>query len=360
MNRRPTHLSLLVLANLLACHPHERPHAEKAAYLVTRPLRQDTEITQEYVSQIRAIQHIDLRALERGYLQSVFVDEGQHVKRGQRMFQIMPMILQAELQKAQAEADFVGIEYANTKVLADGNIVSPNELALARAKLEKVNAELDLARVHRGLTEIKAPFDGIVGRFNVRLGSLVDEGELLTTLSDNSTLWVYFNVTEAEYLAYRSHVQDAEPQTVKLVMANGETFDQPGKVETIEADFNNETGNIAFRATFPNPADLLRHGGTGKILLTVPLPKALVIPQKATFEVLDKRYVFVIDEKGAVRTREISVAEEIPQLYVVAGGLTEQDKILVEGLRKVRDGQEIELNYQEPHEVIARLEVPSE
>ncbi len=353
---------LLCLSTLppMGCQRHEQHHEETGKFQVTRPLRQDTEITEAYVSQIRAIQHIELRALERGYLQGIFVDEGQQVKKGQRMFQIMPVLYQAELQKAEAEANFTRIEYDNTKLLADGNVVSPNELALAKAKVDKTKAELALAKAHRGLTEIKAPFSGIMGRFNVRQGSLLDEGELLTTLSDNSSVWVYFNVTEAEYLDYiKSRSPDSEPLKVQLVMANGELYDQPGTVETIEADFNNETGNIAFRATFKNPNGVLRHGQTGKVLMTVPLKKALVIPQKATFEILDKRYVFVVDEDNTVKSREIAVAEELPHLYVIESGLADNDKIVLEGLRKVRDGAKIELDFKEPADVMAKLEVPA-
>ena len=351
-------LLAIVLAALGCHHEEHHGHEEKGKFLVTSPLRKDTEITREYVSQIRAIQHIELRAQERGYLTGIFVDEGQVVKAGQKMFQIMPLLYQAELQKAEAEAQFTQIEYQNTKVLADGNVVSPNELALSKAKMNKAQAELALAQVHRDLTEIKAPFTGIMGRFQVRRGSLVDEGELLTTMSDNSTVWVYFNVTEAEYLDYKSRSQKDSPISVKLLMANGDMFEQTGKVETIEADFNNETGNIAFRAAFANPDSLLRHGETGKVLMTVPLRNALIIPQKATFEILDKKYVYVIDEHNTVRSREITVAHEVPHLYVVSSGLGEKDKILIDGLRKVRDGNEIAVQYQAPAEVMASLELP--
>lgn len=359
MKRISILLACLFLATTVACHADHQKHEQKGKYSVTSPLRKDTELTKDYVAQVRAIQHIEVRALERGYLQGSFVDEGRLVKRGQRLFQIMPMVYQAELQKAEAEAEFTQIEYNNTKLLADGNIVSPNELALAKAKVDKNKAELMLAKVHRGLTEIRAPFDGIMGRLQVRLGSLVDEGDLLTTLSDVSSVWVYFNVTEAEYLEYeRKH--DSAPMPVKLLLANGEIFDQPGRVETIESDFNNETGNIAFRATFPNPKRLLRHGETGKILVTVPLENALIIPQQATFEVLDKKFVFVVDEHNTVHQREITIAQEMPQVYIVEKGLEATDKILLEGLRRVREGSEIDVNYQEPLAVLASLELPAE
>jgi membrane fusion protein (multidrug efflux system) len=357
MKRIPTVFGWLALLSILGCH-HEQEHVEehKAKYAVTRPLRKDTEITSEYVSQIRAIQHIEVRAQERGYLEGIYVDEGQLVKRGQKMFQIMPRIYQADLQKAEAEAEFSQIELQNTKVLADGNVVSPNELALAKAKMSKAQAELALAKVHRDLTEIKAPFSGIMGRFQVRLGSLVDEGQLLTTLADNSTVWVYFNVTESEYLDYKSRAAKDRPISVKLRMANGQLFAQTGRVETIEADFNNETGNIAFRAAFTNPDGLLRHGETGKVQMSVPLRDALLIPQEATFEVLDKKYVFVVDEQDTVRSREITIVHEVPHLYVVGSGVSDKDRILIDGLRKVRDGNVIAVEYREPAEVIASLE----
>ena len=341
------------------CHSESHAHEEAPRLLVTSPLRKDTELTKEYVAQIRAIQHIELRALEKGYLQGIYVDEGQRVEKTTKMFQIMPMIYQAEVQKTQAEAALTQVEYNNTKLLADKNVVSPNELALAQAKLNKASAEVNLASTHKNLTEIRAPFTGIMGRFNVRLGSLVSEGELLTTLSDNSTVWVYFNVSEAEYLDYKKNGGE-KGTPVKLQMANGEVFDQEGKVETIEADFNNGTGNLAFRATFSNPKSLLRHGETGKILMTRPLPKALVIPQKATFDVLDKKYVFVVDDKGVVHSRGITVSAELPHLYVVDKGLDEKDKILVDGLRKVKDGATIGIDFKPPSEVLDHLDVPAE
>lgn len=352
---------LLGALPVLGCRHQSHAAEEEAKYQATNPLRKDTELTKEYVAQVRAIQHIELRALEKGYVQGVFVDEGQSVKAGARLFQIMPMIYQAEVQKAQAEADLSEIELNNTKILADKNVVSPNELSLVNAKFNKAKAEVALASTHKQLTGLSAPFDGIVGRFQVRLGSLVSEGDLLTTLSDNRTVWVYFNVSEAEYLAYKARVgDDKTPTPVKLMMANGQIFDQPGKVETIEADFNNGTGNLAFRATFPNPKGLLRHGETGKILMTSPVKNALVIPQKATFDVLDRKFVYVVDDKGVVHSKPITVAAELPHVFVVESGLSEKDKVLIDGIRKVRDGVTVAIDFKPPPEVLGNLDVPAE
>jgi membrane fusion protein (multidrug efflux system) len=357
MHRIPLRIVCIAALLMSGCWQQSREPEEKATFAVTSPLHKDTELRKEYVAQVRSIQHIEVRALERGYLQDIYVDEGQRIRRGQKMFQIMPLIYQAEVSKAGAEANLAQIEYQNTELLAKKNIVSPSELALARAKVNKANAELSLADTHRKLTEIRAPFDGLMGRFMVRKGSLVGEGDLLTTLSDNRTVWAYFNVAEPEYLEYKKH-QSAGTKSlpVKFLLANGEVYDQPGRVETIEADFNNETGNIAFRAAFPNPKGLLRHGETGKVLMPVPVHNALLIPQQATYDVLDRRFVFVVGHDGVVKAREITIAAEMPQTYIVASGLKDTDKILLEGLRKVREGNKIETVYKQPAEVFAHLE----
>lgn len=353
----------LMLAGLSAllintgCHSEKGEKEEKTTLLVTSPLQQDTIVTRDYVCQIRSIQHIEMRALEKGYLEKIFVDEGQFVRKGQLMFQIMPVLYQAEMKKAKAEADFAEIEFKTTKSLADRNVVSPSELALAKAKFDKAKAELNLAEIHLGFTEIRAPFDGIMDHFHVRQGSLVDEGDLLTTLSDNSSIWVYFNVPEAEYLEYKTHAKADSLMKVNLVMANNKLFGPRGVVETIEADFDNETGTIAFRATFPNPKGLLRHGETGNIRMVIPLDNALIIPQKATFEILEKKYVFVVDKENRVHSREVTVAAEMPDLYVLQSGVKPGEKILLEGLRKVRDNDRIAYKYQDPKKVIAGLKV---
>jgi len=255
------------------------------------------------------------------------------------------VIYEAELEKSKAEVNVAEIEYQTTKNLADSNIVSKNELAMAKARLDKEKADLALAQAHLAFTDIRAPFDGIMDKFYQRLGSLVDEGELLTTLSDNSKMWVYFNVPESEYLDYAARAKNEGHQKVQLRMANNEIFPHEGVVETIEADFNNETGNIAFRATFPNPEKLLRHGETGTILMPSYLKNALLIPQGATFDVLDKKFVFVVDDKGVVTSRQITVGQEMSHLYVVTSGLSITDKILIEGLRKVKNNDKIETTF---------------
>lgn len=348
-----------MLLGYTSCKTENKEQEVESKLSVTSPLKMDTAIIKEYVCQIHSIRHIEIRAQERGYLQKSYVDEGQHVKKGQLLFQIMPNVYGAELQKAQAEVNFAEIEYQNTKKLADSDIVAPGELAMAKAKLDKAKAEASLNQVHLQFTEIRAPFDGIIDHLQARPGSLLQEGDLLTTLSDNSQMWVYFNVPEAEYLNYITKAKSGD-QKVNLLMANNQVFDYPGVVETIEADFNNETGNIPFRATFPNPKGVLRHGETGSIQMLVPLKNALIIPQKATFEVLDKKYVYVVDKDNRVRSCEITIGADMADLYAVTSGISANDKILLEGLRKVKNNDKISFNYEQPKTVIASLKLPAE
>lgn len=346
---------------LASCKSKEKAKEEETGkYAVTTPLKVDTSFAKEYVSQIRSVRNIEIRAQEKGYLQNIYVDEGQSVKAGQLLFRIMPKIYQAELLKAEAEARAAEIELQNAKTLADKNIVSKTEQAMAKAKLDQARAEVSLAKLHLSFTEIRAPFAGTIDRIPKKLGSLIDEGELLTSLSDNSQMFAYFNVSEPEYLDYQTNVKARGSSKVNLLLANSQPLPYQGEVETIESEFDNETGNIAFRARFPNPDRLLKNGETGKVRMTVPLKNALVIPQKATYEIQDKKYVFVVDKDGIVKSRNITVSGELPDLFVVSNGLSENDRILLEGVQKVKDDNKITVAFLEPQAVISGLRLKAE
>ncbi|WP_427874851.1 efflux RND transporter periplasmic adaptor subunit [Flavobacterium sp. MMS24-S5] len=351
---------LMALVCLTSCTSKKEEKEEVEKFTVTNPVRIDTSFTKEYVSQIKSVRNIELRAQEKGFLQNIYVDEGQFVKKGQLLFKIMPNMYQAELLKAQSEQKSVEIELQNSKLLADKNIVSKNELSVAQAKLQSAKAEVALAKLHLSFTEIRAPFDGTIDRIPLKLGSLIDEGELLTSLSDNSQMFAYFNVSEPEYISYETNIKDRADNKVNLVLANGDIFKDKGNVEVIESEFNNETGNIAFRARFPNSGKLLRNGETGQVQMNVPLKNAIVIPQKATYEIQDKKYVFVVGKDNKVSSREITITGEIPDLYVIKSGLTENDRILLEGVQKVKENDKIKFDYESPKEVINHLRLKAE
>lgn len=360
MKRIALFTGLLVVLQHIGCTSAKKENQEVIKYKVTSPVRIDTSFTKEYVSQIKSVRNIEIRALEKGYLENIFVDEGQYVHEGQLLFRIMPKIYEAEMLKAEAEAKAAEIELQNTTVLAEKNVVSKNEQAVAQAKFEQAKAELALAKLHLSFTEIKAPFSGNIDRLPLKLGSLIDEGQLLTTLSDNNQMFAYFNVSEPEYLDYAQNAKGRANKKVGLLLANSQPLPTKGEVETIESEFDHETGNIAFRARFPNPDRLLKNGETGKVQMTVPLAGALVIPQKATYEMQDKLFVFVVDKDNVVRSKAITIKGRLPDLFVIEDGVSASDKILLEGLQKVKDDDKIKFEFEAPEEVIAHLRLKAE
>jgi membrane fusion protein (multidrug efflux system) len=394
-------LSMLPACSKSAAKAHEE---QQRRIVVTTPVVKDVVTTQQFVCQIHSRAHIELRALERGYLEVINVKEGQAVKRGEVMFKIVPVLYQASLDTEKAEAELAQIRFNNTQNLSNQAIVSKQELALANAELARAHAKVKRAEAELGFTSIKAPFDGIVDRQHEQRGSLVEEGDILSTLSDNQVMWVYFNVPEAQYLEYKSQLNKGDDALeVELRLANGEIFSHPGKIGAIEADFNNETGNIAFRADFPNPEGLLRHGQTGTILLHKKVKNAIVIPQRATYEILAKQYVWVIDSeakaaapalasheghaeghatsseghqehaehgskhgaeggglRGVVHQREIVVQEEMEDVYVIKKGIESNDKIIYEGVREVQDGDQIAYELRPSNEILSQLKYHAE
>ncbi|WP_422931538.1 efflux RND transporter periplasmic adaptor subunit [Singulisphaera sp. PoT] len=334
----------------------EKVHHEPHKVVVTSPKAEDIVINQQYVCQIHSQQHINVRALDSGYLRKINVREGQAVKEGDVMFKIVPILYEAKLDAETAEANLAQLEYNFTKKLSEQKVVSPNEVQLLQAKLAKANAKAKLARAELDFTDVKAPFNGIIDRLHEQLGSLIKEGDILTTLSDNSLMWVYFNVPEARYLEYMSAVgKHEENQGIELILANGSKFNQLGKIGAIEAKFNNMTGNIAFRADFPNPDGLLRHGQTGTVSLHRTAHDAIVIPQRATFEILDKRFVFVVDKDNKAHQQEISIQNEMDDIFVVNKGVKVTDKIVLEGIRQIHDGDKLDYEFKPVEQVLASL-----
>tara|TARA_R110002073_G_scaffold115759_5_gene253871 strand:+ start:6032 stop:7261 length:1230 start_codon:yes stop_codon:yes gene_type:complete len=338
---------------------HQTEHHGEHKIVVTSPVAKDVVSTQQYVCQIHSWRHIEVRALEGGYLETIAIQEGQRVKQGELLFKILPTLYEARLESDMAEAQLAQIELQNTERLFEQNIVAQPEVALAKAKLAKAQAKVNLAQAELNFATIRAPFDGIVDKQHEQQGSLIEEGDVLTTLSDNSTMWAYFNVPEARYLQYEA-TPDKDNVKVELVLADGNKFPHAGTIGAIEADFNNETGNIAFRGDFPNPQHLLRHGQTGTVLLSRVVANAIVIPQRATFEILAKRYTFVVGDDGIAHQREIVVQSEQDDIYLIKDGLDVNEKIVLEGIRQVRDGEHVQYEFQAAEDVLDNLKYHAE
>jgi membrane fusion protein (multidrug efflux system) len=358
----------LISLSLAGCNKHHQEHQEEAHTIVaTSPEERAITLSQQYVCQIHSQRHIRVRALKEGYLEAIKVKEGQWVKEGDVLFTVIPILYQKEFEAASAEANVAKLELKYAEQLQKQKAISPNEVALIGARLKRAEAKAELAKAALNFASIKAPFDGIIDRLHHQQGALVEEGEELTTLSDNSVMWVYFNVPEKRYLEYMTNLKRNKDVKIELLLASGKKFNQTGKLDpdrgfgAIEADFNNETGNVPFRADFPNPDRLLRNGQTGTVLLSWVENDALVIPQRATFEVLSKRYVYVIDDENVAHQREIVIENELEDLFVIKkDGISAQDKMVLEGIRQIRDGEKVEYEDRKPQEVAENLKFHAE
>jgi len=327
--------------------------------VLTTPSVMGVPVSQAYVCRMQSRRHIEIRALNEGYLEEIPVQEGQAVRAGERLYGLYPILYRTKLEAEKAELRLAEINLQNTEQLAARGFVSAPELARVTAERDRAKANFDRATAEVGFTSIVAPFDGIVGRQLMQQGSLIKAEDTLTTLSDNAVMWVYFNVPEADYLRFKSlpaAINTESPRnlelsgaTIQLRLANGQIFDKNAATTlTIESEFNRETGNIEFRADVPNPKGLLRHGQTGTLLINQRLSGALVIPQRATFEILDRRYVFVVDKGAVVHQREITVARELEDIYVIGKGLSAGERFVLDGVRQVRDGEHLERSETRP------------
>jgi RND family efflux transporter MFP subunit len=324
-------------------------------FKVINPHVIDTVYINEYVAGINAVQNVEIRARVNGFIDGVNVDEGQTVRKGQILFTISNKQFQQDVLRAEAatksafaELRATEIELEGARKLLEKDFISESEydLTLARmemlkAKWEEAKSDESLARLNLSYAQVIAPFDGIINRIPNKTGSLVEEGTLLTTISNNNEMFAYFNVSERDYLDYALSVREGESIEVALVLANGTVFNQTGIIETTESEFNISTGTIAFRARFPNPERILKHGSSGKIQLKTFLKEALLIPQKSTFDRQEYMCVYVVDEDSIVQVRKIVPQVRLPQILIVGQGLSQQDRIIYEGVQLVKEGDKI-------------------
>jgi len=336
-----------------SCSNETKEETAKDKYTVVNPLLVDSSYIQDYVANIQAIQNVEIRARSRGFMEQILVDEGKAVRKGQLLFTLNSNEYQQELAKAKANVASIHaalrqaeVELKNTKILCEKNIVSLSELEVMQTKKEAIEAQIQeaeaniaLAEIHLKFTEIRAPFNGIIHRIPNKVGALVEEGSLLTTISNNDEIFAYFNVSETDYLNYLT--QNHNNKKVNLRLANGIIFPHEGVIETIDGEIDQRTGNLSFRAKFPNPDKILKHGSSGKVLVKNPLPNAMLIPQQSTFEVQENLYVFVLDQNNRVKQRQILIEMRLADMYVVKEGLSPSDKVLFDGVQFVKAGDKI-------------------
>ena len=309
---------------------------------------------------------IDIRPQVTGFITKVCVDEGQHVRKGQTLFVLDQVTFQAAVDQAQAQVNSAKtavataqMTYDSKKALREKNIisdyelqVSANQLAQAKSSLATAQAALTSAQKNLGYTVVTAPSDGVVGTIPNREGSLASpsSAQPLTTVSDNSEVYAYFSLTEKDILdmteggARSLDAAIKEMPAVQLQLNDGTIYPLEGKVATVSGVIDNNTGASSVRALFNNPGGRLRSGGTGAIIIPTSFDSALIIPQKATFELQDKRFVYVLGDSNKVVSTPITVSPiSDGQTFVVTSGIRPGDVIAVEGVgTRLSDGMSIQ------------------
>ncbi|WP_419802454.1 efflux RND transporter periplasmic adaptor subunit [Mucilaginibacter sp.] len=352
-------LCLAVALLIAGCTSNGTKKAEEILQLPVLTLSEkDTVLQTPYVADIQALRNVEIRVRLKGFLEKIYVDEGMPVKKGQLLFKVNDEEYQVALSRAKAalsnaKADAVAthLEVGRVQMLINKNVISASELEVAKSKLSADQATIDeaianvqSAQHHIAYTSIRAPFDGIIDRIPLKAGSLVDEGTLLTSISDNSSVYAYFSFPENEYLQYqraKNKLNQEGNNEVKLVLSDGSHYAYSGNIETIEGEIEQATGSIDLRAKFPNPHKLLRHGASGKVYIPTKIDHAVMVPQKSVFEIQDKSYVYLVDGQNKLHMKSFTPLTRFSDYYIVKSGLKRGDKILFEGAQNARDGMTI-------------------
>ncbi|MDE6207950.1 MAG: efflux RND transporter periplasmic adaptor subunit [Muribaculaceae bacterium] len=352
------------------------PMAPQVAVLTVEPSTAEYQST--FPATLRGKTDIDIRPQVSGFITKVHVDEGQHVRKGQTLFTIDQVQFQAAVDQAQANVNSAAsavstaeITEQNKRMLLDKNIIShtewqmaANQLAQAKAALAQAQAALTTARKNLSYTTVTAPSDGVVGTIPNREGSLASptSAQPLTTISDNSEVYAYFSMGEKELLELtdggRSSVDKgvAAMPAVKLQLADGTIYPYEGKVATVSGVIDNSTGAASARALFPNPSGMLRSGNTGQIVVPHATEGALIIPQRATYELQDLRYVYTLNDSNYTVPTQITVQPyNDGQTFVVTSGLNAGDRIVTEGV-----GTTVRANIPVTPKTAAPAAVPAE
>lgn len=322
-----------------------------------------TTLNSSYPATIEGRQDVEIRPQISGFITKVCVDEGDFVRKGQLLFLIDSVQYKAAADAAEAAVKVAEANVATARLtvrtkteLADKNIISQydlqtaqNTLASAEANLAQAKAQLVNARNNLSYTRIVSPSNGIVNTIPYRIGSLVSASIVtpLTTVSDISNMYVYFSMTEKQLLNFTreggtmAQLINSFPE-VELMLVDGTMYKEKGKVETISGAIDKTTGSVRMRATFPNDKNILRSGASGNVLIPVKMDGVLSIPQKATYELQDKRFVYVVTDSSVLQNREIQV---LPQNdgknFFVTSGLQAGERIVYEGVGTLRNGMRI-------------------
>ena len=358
-------LTLLVIAQACSTSTGSEQTAESPQRLPVLTLHPQQATTyNEYPAALEGSKDIEIRPQVEGQLEHIYVDEGAFVQQGQPLFRINSRVYTEQLNNAKAtlaasEANLTSarIDVGKLTPLVKNQVLSDVQLdaALAAERVAEANvlqakALVESAQINLGYTVIAAPVSGYIGRIPFKMGSLVGTStpQPLTVLSEIRNVFAYFSLSENDFIGFKNRVAGNtiadkinNMPPVELVLSDGSTYAQKGKVEVVSGQFDDRTGTITFRAVFPNEEGLLRSGNTGKIRIPDVSPSVILVPQEATFELQDKVFVFVLADSNRVESKPIPVAGRSGTYYLVEDGVKAGDRIVYAGLDRLQDGSRI-------------------
>jgi membrane fusion protein, multidrug efflux system len=334
-------------------------------YMVMEIKAQSTTMYKDYPAMLEGQQTVEIRPKIAGYIEKILVDEGAYVKKGQLLFRLNDKDLQAAMRSSEAqvkvaEADVYSaqINLEKTRPLVEKSIVSKFDLESAESALKakvaqraQANANLENVKENLQYASITSPADGTIGTFPYRIGSLVSSSvaEPLTTISNTVRIYAYFSLNEKDFLYLIKGLAGKNMQEklkkmpeVQLILADNTPYDHPGRIETASGLVDQQTGAVTLRATFPNVEGMLRSGGSGMVRIPRRIDSAIIIPQKATYDLQGKRFAYVVSSDNKVHATEIeTLVGNLKDTCVVTGGLKVGDKIVQEGIISLRNDTEI-------------------
>lgn len=374
MNQRITRTLLLFTTSIIlfACgnsgqQPMSGNRVQNFPVLELHP--RSIVLTSTYPATLEGVQTVEIRPRVQGYITEMPVDEGDIVKKGEVLFELNSEEYEqqvrsgkADVQAAEAAVSTAQDEVNRFQKLVEKEIVSnyqlqsaKNNLQSQKAALAQAQARLENARVNLGYTTIKSPTDGVIGSIPYRIGSLVNSAiaKPLTVISNISEMYAYFSMSERELLEMAQRVADeggnqtlqqriADMPKVNLILPDNTRYNHTGTLRLASGLINTGTGSASFRATFPNPEQVLRSGGSASVRIPFHEDSAIVIPKKSTYEIQNKKFVYTVTDSNTVESTEISVAPlSTKQLFVVEEGIAFGDKIVSSGTLKLNDEAKI-------------------
>lgn len=349
-------IALFVMVSLLlaSCkqEPQQAQQQQQALPLTVTEVPQKTVMAYtSYPTTIEGTINSEVRAKVSGYIQQVLVDEGQKVKKGQTLFKLETQSLSQDAEAAKASVNVAQVEVNKLKPLVEKNIISEVQLETAKANLAQAKANYSSVAANIGYATVKSPVDGYVSAINFREGSLVSgtSTQPLTTVASIDRVFAYFSMNETDYLDFLQRTEGKTLQDkinnfpkVELSLANGQSYEQQGTIETGTGQIDANTGTVTFRAVFDNPNKLLTNGNSGTIKIPRTFQDALVVPQSATYEQQGQTYIYTVGEDNLAKSTMLSIKDKTDLLYIVESGVKDGDLIVVKGIGKLRNGTPIQ------------------